>query len=694
MMIDFKHTFAELEQKNLKEEDISLLESFLVSCEKFGEFNYYFKAVIMLTDLYLDLNNLNKALDTINLNFNKPQLKKDELLLLSTLDRIIFIYLEKRNFSVAYKYASIKRQYIKDTDYEDINRWNLEMATIYSELGQKSKARSSLLAIIQNSNSKKYYIIALSNLTRLYLDEKMLDDAKKILNLTLNLKLNEEDQKYISYLFAKLANLEGNKEEAKEYYKQSLASGINIDNAETAIDYLDFLISNKDLKEAERVNSLVSKVVYEHDNYFYKKHLSILQVKLGSLKVKNQELLLAVTQLELRDKEFYDRQNQILLDTLEEERETNEASTLDSQTEMLNKLEKKLGLVYLTAQSLNDVLLSFGKLLYHEGIKVDFTLFLFLSVFPFSLTKSMISYAFKENRLYEKTYKEEELDESLLRKLKEPQIQEETVLGFDTSVVTGLKLTSEEKILIKRKLDHNSVIMAFLIKGMEENTSFNQTIVKLLFSSLENYVDSFFKNQSLTILNELRENTRPWYLIFDEFIYQSESFKMVTGIKDNLISKLKFLDTFSKNDLLKQTVEMVYNKTKYTEIRKPLLTSFMPVYLSTVYPKVLKKLTKDEFLKSFPEGVYLIVTRPDNELAKVSIIDNIYTEKDFVYTYVDSSTFKYLSLNYKNFTAVKYPEEVMNKEIIIPFLDYLFKRGIKGFQRVALEEFLKEQNKL
>ena len=139
---------------------------------------------------------------------------------------------------------------------------------------------------------------------------------------------------------------------------------------------------------------------------------------------------------------------------------------------------------------------------------------------------------------------------------------------------------------------------------------------------------------------------------------------------------------------------MVYNRNKYTEIRKPLLTSFMPVYLSTVYPKVLKKLTKDEFLKSFPEGVYLIITRADNELAKASIIDNIYTEKDFVYTYVDSSTFKYLSLNYKNFTVVKYPEEVMNKEIIIPFLGYLFKRGIKGFQRAALEEFLKEQNKL
>ena len=85
------------------------------------------------------------------------------------------------------------------------------MAYIYAELNQKDKALLHLKAVLNNYPDDNTRSLALSNLTKLYIDQAQVNEAKETLNECLSLVYKLEDEEgivYCEYLNAKLHILE------------------------------------------------------------------------------------------------------------------------------------------------------------------------------------------------------------------------------------------------------------------------------------------------------------------------------------------------------------------------------------------------------------------------------------------------------------------------------------------------------
>ena len=83
---------------------------------------------------------------------------------------------------------------------DEVNRWYLEMAYIYAALNQKDKALLNLKAILNNYPSDYLKSYALSNITKLYIDQNMIAEAKDTLNECIALVYLNDKEGIIRYL--------------------------------------------------------------------------------------------------------------------------------------------------------------------------------------------------------------------------------------------------------------------------------------------------------------------------------------------------------------------------------------------------------------------------------------------------------------------------------------------------------------
>ncbi|MBO7086233.1 MAG: hypothetical protein J6W25_03860 [Bacilli bacterium] len=108
---------------------------------------YFYLCGLKIADIYLELGNVNASIDILNKDLEKIDPVTFKNIYVAGLERIIYAYIKKGNFKLAYKFISEKRKYIDNRDHEKVNRWYLEMAYVYGEMGQANKALSCLNAI-------------------------------------------------------------------------------------------------------------------------------------------------------------------------------------------------------------------------------------------------------------------------------------------------------------------------------------------------------------------------------------------------------------------------------------------------------------------------------------------------------------------------------------------------------------------
>lgn len=424
-----KERYQDILIKDLDINDLKELETLVADAKKEGESKYRYLVTLEIVDLFLSNNNLDEAFDLINRVINNFEIKKHLDLYVSFLEQMIYVCINKQNYKSAYRFASIKRNYIDVNDTEVVNRWYLEMAYIYAEMNQPEKSLINLKAILLNNPSLELKSLVLSNLAKIYIDQKDVVLAKETISRCLNLvdELNDEEgAKYISYLNAKLYVLEENYKMAKKQYAEIFSELTSLNDNQLGIgnEYLTLLLDIDDVNTAKKFISKFEKNYTQINDKinlktFYTNKLRTL-VHLNN-SPKNEYILL-INQIDALN-DIITENNNHLFNEINEDEKFLEASEINNQS--LRKIEKTILLseTFLNSNLLRDNLISFFNSL-NEIVEFDSSLIVVLNKSSmdslpefFKNDNEISTYNYKKARLYERKLSFNDLKDTIVEKL-------------------------------------------------------------------------------------------------------------------------------------------------------------------------------------------------------------------------------------------------------------------------------------
>ncbi|MDD3106742.1 MAG: hypothetical protein PHP65_02920, partial [Bacilli bacterium] len=333
---------------------------------------------------------------------------------LSFLERIIFIYFQKKNFKSAYRYAFLKRNYLNLDNHDEVNRWYLEMAYIYAELNQRDKASSHLQAILSNFPDEPLKALTLSNLTKLYIDDGLIAEAKKTLSEGMKLvdKLKDyEGKMYCEYLNAKLLLLEKNYKYAKQSFHDLFHKipVLTSDYMGILNEYLELLINLEQWDDFEKLILKYQKAIENSDDLVVKKmfYRNILKQKITRDKNLKEVLKPILTILDTLESQIVKRDSDAL-ETLSEDEKNLEINA--KLRLLIEKIEKTIVLSNLASLSDNErgCFMEFSKHLekivgFQEALFIVFSKANFATLPEFFENFNQVSsYEYKKQRLYER----------------------------------------------------------------------------------------------------------------------------------------------------------------------------------------------------------------------------------------------------------------------------------------------------
>ena len=221
--MSIREKYKELTGRPLTLADFSDIMELKSQCRQEMNQEYLYLCDILIIDIYINENLWDDALNTAVKALGNLDNVVFQKIYISLLDRIIYIFIHKRNYKSAYRYAFMKRNALDLENVDEVNRWYLEMAYIYAELNQKDKALLHLKAVLNKYPDDNTRSLALSNLTKLYIDQAQVNEAKETLNECLSLVYKLEDEEgivYCEYLNAKLHILEKNYKLARQSFQE------------------------------------------------------------------------------------------------------------------------------------------------------------------------------------------------------------------------------------------------------------------------------------------------------------------------------------------------------------------------------------------------------------------------------------------------------------------------------------------
>ncbi|MDD3107202.1 MAG: hypothetical protein PHP65_05340, partial [Bacilli bacterium] len=140
--MEIKERYHELSGRELTLSDFSSIVDLKNQCLIELNQEYQYLCDVLIIDIYIDNHLFDDALAIAMKSLHIIDTVVFKNIYLSFLERIIFIYFQKKNFKSAYRYAFLKRNYLNLDNHDEVNRWYLEMAYIYAELNQRDKASS------------------------------------------------------------------------------------------------------------------------------------------------------------------------------------------------------------------------------------------------------------------------------------------------------------------------------------------------------------------------------------------------------------------------------------------------------------------------------------------------------------------------------------------------------------------------
>ncbi|NLM32205.1 MAG: hypothetical protein GX204_05650 [Acholeplasmataceae bacterium] len=424
--MSIREKYKELVARSLALADFSEIMELKSRCRQEMNQEYLYLCDILITDIYINENLWDDALNTALKALNNIDNVVFQKIYISLLDRIIYIFIHKRNYKSAYRYAFMKRNALDLENVDEVNRWYLEMAYIYAELNQKDKALLHLKAVLNNYPDDNTRSLALSNLTKLYIDQAQVNEAKETLNECISLVYKLEDEEgivYCEYLNAKLHILEKNYKLARQSFQGIFKNihAISENYLGIANEYIALLIEMDLYDEAFRVSQKYIKEIESSENLyvkkdFYKNYLKIYVLKNKNFREDLRQLLQAIDVLEAEIEKIDEN---ILSESIEDDKNIEIANKLKAT---VAKIEKTLNIVNIALlnDNIHDSLLEFSKNL-ETVIDFDEALYVMLASGEFDVIPELtdaydqvVVYHYKKKRLYERDYSYNELEGTIV----------------------------------------------------------------------------------------------------------------------------------------------------------------------------------------------------------------------------------------------------------------------------------------
>lgn len=575
-----REKYNTLLNRNLKKDDILEITEFKKLCKRENNHEYFYLSNILIIDIYIEEKLYDEALQIALKDINNVDSNIFKNIYLYLLERIIYIYIQKKNYKSAYRYVYRKRNVIDLDNKEEVNRWYLEMSYVYAELNELNRALLNLQAILENYPNDEIKNVALSNMTKIYIDQGMIKEAKETLNQCLELVIQLDDNEgkiYCDYLLAKIYILEKNYKFAKKIYDDIFKNKdeLPLDYLNLVNEYILLLINMNLYQEAvEVVNQYQS--LFEEANIYIKKEFYKNKVKLAIYQNSNskEELDKVLKMLDILDSEIVHSKELVLNEAAEDEKNEEIQQSLKST---ISKLEKAINILTFALNHDNEraSLMDFSKRL-EEVIVFDEALYVILDrpdndYIPNFLDSfsQFTSYQYKKDRLYERNHSYQSLINTPIEYIM--QNSKEILLDFSESNIPIKDLITTKnynelpvKSLVAIPLFHGNDLFGAAVFTSNEDLTTNENVLILKIASqlLEFKLSSLFYQENLrsqrNILQQAINSLQEGLFYFDP---KKEKFFLTERLQEFLNLDKKILN-------LQEYLEMIYenDRTSYLNI--------------------------------------------------------------------------------------------------------------------------------
>ena len=664
-----KDLYLELNNKPFSKEVLNAYMDLRKDAKLAGNSEYFYLCGLKIVDIYLEFGSLIQAIELLNKDLDRIDPVTFKNIYVAMLERVIYAYIKKGNFKLAYKFINEKRKYIDNRDHDKVNRWYIEMAYVYGEMGQATKALSCLNAVKENLPDDSTLSYVLSNITKIYIDQNMLDEAKNSLQEALRITTDNEGITYCNYLLAKILLMEGNFLQASELFD----SIFNVDNISEdylgiSNEYIAELLKHNELQKAKELLKKTSRDVAKCNDDRIKKYYLLNKVKYIALSLELNNIVDIVSEIDKLEKTITNNDSSNLLEALEDEKafEVN-----DRISHFVNNIEKVnlLNNISFNELSLRDNIYNYAKkleeIISYEQISI--CLFDKMERLAFlNQNNDFYTYDYHKQRLYERSLDYSYVDKTVLEKI----ISTNDSLTFDLKNVnlpimdfnTGKSL-QEEGInyclaLPYQKNNSLSIAVIFYTKFIDITSLENEILLKIASSILVNKINEWqlIENErfDLTINNYLDNNNYAMIHNNDD-LFINRNLASLLGINANSRYTYLKLDDF---------VKLITNNSNidYVNCFKDSFVDITYALKST--NKVLVMNEKAYLLNYMNKTIYYSVLALDDK--KIEVENQAQSDQVLFNNYIDSLIPKTKELEFKfSFIRLASPKDTLyTKEVV------------------------------
>lgn len=562
--MNIREEYEKLSQKEYKFSLIDEVNILKDQCIRENNDEYSYKCTLLISDIYIEHQNNEEALRILLKDMKTLDSSVFSNIYLDYLDRLVYLYINRRNYKIALKYIEAKEKALSPNDTVSINRMNLEYSYVYGEMGSLDNSEHYLNQILNNNPDDELKAYVLSNLTKIYIDKHDIVSAKYSLNQCLTYEQDHEGEVYCDYLLAKICVLEDNSKDALKLY-DNIFEHEEINQMTLAImnDYLkllnklkmydkSLLLMNKLSLFVNACNDLgVKKEFYQNQLDYFVAVNDNSGVSNMMKEIKEIEVQLTNNEQMLLNANFEDEKNDIV-----EETEAKVFTKIDTLTSLVD--------IALKGNTLREIIMDYSNKV-HKIIsfnELTFVLFNKVDEQEFQINDYITCLKYKKERLYEKNIAYEDLKGTII----EMMINKSKPVAIDLSASTidvkdifdgelYSKIENRYLNIIPCKCDGDTFAAVVYSSADVDLTDYSNTVLlKVATKALESsLIIQFTKENSHRIENTLDmvvlENNIGLFYSNNNTMYLSEHLKKLLQIKYNSISVNDYMKKIVKADL-------------------------------------------------------------------------------------------------------------------------------------------------